>query len=114
MRVAWIACGLICLLGGGLDALAQESDVEVAQQEEIEELKRQLSLVVDEMGRLRTELAVPEEVDPTMSAYGLGPSASKVYGVPGGISFGGYASRKAKELDESAGIGMVIRIVLTE
>jgi hypothetical protein len=91
MSRIWIACGLLWVLGGAPGALAQQSDVERAHEEEIEELKRQLSIVVDEVGRLRTELAVPEEVDPTLSIHGLGPAASKVYGVPGGISIGGYA-----------------------
>lgn len=82
----------VALLGAVLaaPAAAQERDVELARDDEIAELKRQLGAVLDEVDRLRTQLAVPEERE-LESAHGLGPAASKVYGATGGISIGGYA-----------------------
>lgn len=57
--------------------------------ERIEALEAQVRVLADELGRLRTQVAVPEE--PRLkSAYGLGPAASKVYGVSRGVSLGGY------------------------
>jgi hypothetical protein len=70
--------------------LAAQSQRELAQADEIDELRRQLDVVVDEVARLRAEMGVPEEAD-LESAYGLGPAASKIYGIGRGLSLGGYA-----------------------
>lgn len=83
---AGLGSALLC----ALPALAQQSDRERAQQDQIEALQQQLEVVVEELGRLRTEVGVPEEPE-LKGAYGLGPAASKVYGVPRGLSIGGYA-----------------------
>jgi hypothetical protein len=85
---------VVTLTSGGLaaaPALASEpSDREVAQQDRIEELERKVEVLTDEMSRMRTEQAVPESG--SMQSYsGLGPAASKIYGVARGISIGGYA-----------------------
>jgi len=86
------AAALVALVALTPVALAEEamSDRERAQADEIEELKRQLAVVVDEVGRLRIQMGVPEE-EVLESAHGLGPAASKIYGVERGLSLGGYA-----------------------
>jgi hypothetical protein len=56
----------------------------------IEELERKVETLADELSRVRTQVAVPEEVG-LKSAYGLGPAASKIYGIERGLSIGGYA-----------------------
>ena len=48
-----------------------------------EQLRHQLDVVVDELSRLRTQVAVPDEPE-LVSTYGMGPAASKVYGVERG------------------------------
>ena len=45
--------------------------------------------MIGEIERLRTQVAVPEEKE-LVSTYGLGPAASKIYGVERGLSIGGY------------------------
>jgi len=57
--------------------------------EEVQELKRQTSILAQEMEKMRTLLVIPEEPE-YKSMYGLGPAASKVYQVSKGLSIGGY------------------------
>jgi hypothetical protein len=64
------------------DALRERDDT-------IADLVRKVDVLTEEMASLRTQVAVPEEPELT-SAYGLGPAASKVYGVSRGLSIGGY------------------------
>jgi hypothetical protein len=96
VRVLFAGLGLVAALGLGPPAGAESaspqagSDRELAQEDEIQELRRQLEVVVEELDRLRTELAVPEEPE-LKSTYGLGPAASKVYGARQRLSIGGYA-----------------------
>ncbi len=93
MRLAMACSGLLValLLGAPAWARAQETDRSDAERDrEIAELRRQLDVVLDELDRLRTTTAVPEEPE-LESAYGLGPGASKVYGASHGLSIGGYA-----------------------
>ncbi len=84
---ALLSCSL-CVATVRADELSQR---ELAQQDQIAELAQQLSIVVDEVARLRTQLAVPEEDTELESVHGLGPAASKVYGIGRGLSLGGYA-----------------------
>ncbi len=56
---------------------------------EVKELKRQTSILAQEMEKMRTLLVIPEEPK-YKSMYGLGPAASKVYQVQKGLSIGGY------------------------
>ncbi|MEN8161728.1 MAG: hypothetical protein ABFS41_16785, partial [Myxococcota bacterium] len=55
------------------DALRERDDT-------IADLVRKVDVLTDEVATLRTQVAVPEEPE-LKSAYGLGPAASKVYGV---------------------------------
>ncbi len=85
----WLGMTLLLATQDGA-AEAQISEGALAQEDEIRELKRQLKVVVEEVERLRTSMAVPEEPE-LESAFGLGPAASKVYGVAQGLSIAGYA-----------------------
>ena len=62
------------------------------RQQEQEEATRRTSLLAEEVENLRTSLTVPDFEPLTMedSIYGLGPAASKIYGVERGLSIGGY------------------------
>jgi hypothetical protein len=63
---------------------------ELQQEDRIGELERQIEVVVEELARVRDQVALPEQ--PALeSAHGLGPAASKVYGIERGLSIGGYA-----------------------
>lgn len=69
---------------------AVESDALRARDDRIEHLEATLETVVDELARLRDQVAVPDEAE-LVSAYGLGPAASRIYGIQRGLSVGGYA-----------------------
>jgi hypothetical protein len=70
--------------------VAGKPEQELEQEDRIRELERQLQVVVEELARVQSQVAVPEEAE-LESAYGLGPGASKVYGRERGVSIGGYA-----------------------
>lgn len=72
-------------------ALAQGDDEALAREDRIQELERKVEVLTDEIARLRAEQAVPEDDRGLQSHMGLGPAASKVYGVTRGLSLGGYA-----------------------
>jgi len=55
----------------------------------VKNLERKTDILSQEVEKLRTNLAIPEE-KALKSAYGLGPAASKVYQVGKGLSIGGY------------------------
>ena len=55
----------------------------------VKNLERKTDILSQEVEKLRTNLAIPEEKQ-LKSAYGLGPAASKVYQVGKGLSIGGY------------------------
>jgi hypothetical protein len=56
---------------------------------DVKNLERKTDVLSQEVEKLRTNLAIPEEAK-YKSAYGLGPAASKIYGVGKGLSIGGY------------------------
>jgi hypothetical protein len=53
-------------------------------------LADKVEVLTEEVSRLRGQMNLPETDRELQSAYGMGPAASKVYGVGQGISFGGY------------------------
>jgi hypothetical protein len=57
------------------------------------ELERKVELLTEELARTRQDMGVPEEKE-LESAWGLGPAASKVYGIGKGLSIGGYAETR--------------------
>jgi hypothetical protein len=67
-----------------------ETDEELSQADRIDELERTVKTLADELERTRADVTVPEEAT-LVSRYGLGPAASKVYGLTRGLSIGGYA-----------------------
>jgi hypothetical protein len=83
----WVV-GISLLLASGATADAT-TDRQLAQEDRIAELERTVQVLADELERTRTAMAVPEEPD-LVSAYGLGPAASKIYGLARGLSMGGY------------------------
>ncbi len=66
-----------------------EGGVKPNQGNEVTVLKRQTSVLAQEVEKLRTELFIPEQTE-YKSTYGLGPAASKVYQTSQGLSIGGY------------------------
>ena len=71
------------------EAGPEVDDQILARDDRIEALEQKLEAVVEELARVRTQVAVPDEPD-LKSVYGLGPAASKIYGVERGLSIGGY------------------------
>jgi len=63
------------------EALVSKSNVQT--------LERKTDVLSQEVEKLRTNLAIPEETK-YKSMYGLGPAASKIYQVGKGLSIGGY------------------------
>ncbi len=84
--------GLLAVLLGAAPAAADShrADAALSQRDEIEELKRVVGVLTEEIADLRERQAIPGELE-LESEYGLGPAASKVYDAPPGISIGGYA-----------------------
>jgi len=81
---------LVTSLALAATAAAQGDDAALARQDRVDELERKVEVLTDEIAKLRTEQAVPEERG-LESYMGMGPAASKIYGVARGISLGGYA-----------------------
>jgi hypothetical protein len=105
-----IAIALL-LLGGG-PAAADEASGEVvtlspeqqdlAYEDRIAELERTVKVLADELERTRADVTVPEEPE-LVGAYGLGPAASKVYGLARGLSIGGYGEAYYRNLVSDKG-----------
>jgi len=89
-----------------LEALLRKT-LEGSSSPEVAELKRRLDLLTKELEAAKMgEAAEPRTLEPK---YGLGPSASKVYGVSRGVSIGGYGEALvqdfAAETDEGERTG---------
>jgi hypothetical protein len=84
IRRVWPVATLLAATG----AMAA-TDEEMAREDRIAELERKVEVLTDELERTRADVAVPEEPE-LKSQYGLGPAASKIYGVTRGLSIGGY------------------------
>jgi cell division protein FtsB len=71
-----------------LEKLSTGADEETRRQ--IEELRRQIDVLTREIENLKS--AAPEKPAPSgaRGSHGLGPAASKVYGLTRGVSIGGY------------------------
>ena len=76
MRRALIS-GLLAFLLAGPSAAADtlRADAALLQRDEIEELKRVVGVLTDEIADLRERQGVPEELN-LEGEYGLGPAAS--------------------------------------
>jgi hypothetical protein len=71
---------------------------------EVKTLERKTDILSQEVEKLRTNLAIPEEAQ-YKSAYGLGPAASKVYAVGKGLSIGGYGEANYRNIVSDKGTG---------
>jgi hypothetical protein len=78
------------LLAAAPVAAAPADDEKLASDDRVSELERKVELLTDELARTRQDMGVPEE-KPLESVHGLGPGASKIYGITKGLSIGGYA-----------------------
>ena len=70
-------------------AIAEEAADGATDAERIEQVEAKVDALTDEVGRLESIFAVPEELE-FDSFSGLGPAASKVYKRESGLSIGGY------------------------
>jgi hypothetical protein len=92
IRPLLAAMGLCaCLVPAEPRAAQTHEDQDRARDDRIAELEHKLDVVVQELGALRAERAVPETEAELTSTHGYGPAASKVYSVAKGVSIGGYA-----------------------
>ncbi len=75
--------------------------VKIQSNDEVKTLEHKTDVLSQEVEKLRTNLSIPDEAK-YKSMYGLGPAASKVYGVSKGLSLGGYgeASYSGKVSDK--------------
>ncbi len=76
-----------------------ESKVAVSN---VQKLERKTDILSQEVEKLRTNLAIPEETK-YKSMYGLGPAASKVYQVGKGLSIGGYGEANYQNIVSDKG-----------
>lgn len=93
--MAAIGCGILVAL---TTAWAQERPASKEgggkPQQEIAELERKVSVLAEELEKLKTEIAVPEKVE-YKPLFGLAPAAARVYGIKRGLSIGGYGEASA-------------------
>jgi hypothetical protein len=83
LMAAWIAVPALA------DEVSGASERDLLYEDRIAELERTVKVLAEELERTRADVTVPEDQELT-SAYGLGPAASKVYGLTRGLSVGGY------------------------
>ena len=88
----WTVLWVLLLAAAAENATAAESPAETGNPEteaRLEKLEENVDILTEEMGRLESIFAVPEEIA-LESFNGLGPAASKVYKRDRGLSIGGY------------------------
>ena len=73
-----------------------------AEASNVKNLERKTDILSQEVEKLRTNLAIPEETK-YKSMYGLGPAASKVYQVGKGLSLGGYGEANYQKIVSDQG-----------
>jgi len=86
---AWTVLWALLLIAATHDARAEETAEPGSGEARIAELEEKVEILTEEMGRLESIFAVPEELK-LESFSGLGPAASKVYKRDQGLSIGGY------------------------
>jgi hypothetical protein len=72
-----------------------------AEPARVEEVERRQGILTQEVRRIRELLVLPENQE-LKSHYGLGPAASKVYGISRGVSIGGYGEANYKNVVSDA------------
>ncbi|GIW43697.1 MAG: hypothetical protein KatS3mg077_0979 [Candidatus Binatia bacterium] len=80
-----------------IERLKRELESPRSDRKRVEELERKQSIVTDELRRLREAFVLPETRE-LKSFYGLGPAASKVYGLERGLSIGGYGEANLRTI----------------
>ena len=88
-----------------LDALSASADESIRRQ--IEELRRQIDVLTREIENIKS--AAPEktpEAEGSRGSHGLGPAASKIYGVTRGVSIGGYGEAIYQNFDRKRDDGV--------
>lgn len=73
-----------------------------APEDRVVEVERKQGIMTDELRRVKEALVLPETKE-LKSEYGLGPAASKVYGVAQGISLAGYGEFNYKNVVSDRG-----------
>jgi len=71
-----------------------------AQPDRVEEVERKTGILTEEIRKIREFLVLPETQE-LKGYYGLGPAASKVYGVQRGLSIGGYGETNFNKVVEN-------------
>lgn len=74
--------------------------VQAAEPQRVEEVERRTGILTDEIRKIREFLVLPETQE-LKGFYGLGPAASKVYGIQRGLSIGGYGETNFKKVVEN-------------
>ncbi len=80
-----------------LERLKQQLGTQRDEQKRLQEIERKQTIVTDELRRLREAFVLPETRE-LKSYYGLGPAASKVYGLERGLSIGGYGEANLRSV----------------
>lgn len=80
-----------------VERLKRELEAPRGDKKRLEELERRQSIVTEELRRLREAFVLPETRE-LKSFYGLGPAASKVYGLERGLSIGGYGEANLRTI----------------
>src|SRR6185369_16996374 len=75
-----------------------------AEPQRVEEVERKQNILTEEVRKIRDFLVLPETQE-LKGYYGLGPAASKVYGVQRGLSIGGYGETNFKKVVENGSSG---------
>ena len=89
-------------LSDELRRLQQSFEQQKAEEKKVEEVERRQGILTDELRRLREALVLPETRE-LKSVYGLGPAASKVYGIERGLSIAGYGEANFKNVVSDRG-----------
>lgn len=85
-----------------VERLKQNLPAPATDRKRLEEVERRQTIVTEELRRLREAFVLPETKE-LKSFYGLGPAASKVYGLERGLSIGGYGEANLKTLVDDKG-----------
>ncbi len=101
-RPLWLPLVTLTLLAAGAASATSPEDELRQRDDVIAELVRKVDVLTDEVGTLRTQVAVPEEPE-LKSQYGFGPAASKVYSSQRGLSIGGYGEANYVNFVDDAG-----------
>jgi len=94
--------GRIQALEDKVSELSNElQSLKVGQQKQRSDDK--LDVLTSELQKLKVSLIVPDEAPKYKSYFGLGPAASKVYGIKSGLSLGGYGEAYYKSYVDDKG-----------